>query len=62
MDKDRIEGAAREVVGTIKENVGKLSGDHKLQVEGVAEHAAGVIQSAIGTAKDQIHAAVKPKT
>ena len=62
MDKDRIKGAAKEVAGSIKETVGKVSGDHKLQVEGATEHAAGKIQSTIGAAKDDIRAALKPKS
>jgi uncharacterized protein YjbJ (UPF0337 family) len=52
MDKDRIEGAARQVKGTIKEAIGKVTGDAKIQAEGVAEKAAGKLQSNIGGAKD----------
>jgi uncharacterized protein YjbJ (UPF0337 family) len=52
MDKDRIEGAAKQVKGSIKEAVGKVTGDSKTQAEGVAEKAAGKVQNSVGGAKD----------
>ena len=52
MDKDRIDGAARQVKGSIKEAVGKVTGDSKTQAEGIAEKAAGKLQNSVGGAKD----------
>jgi uncharacterized protein YjbJ (UPF0337 family) len=52
MDKDRIEGAAKQVKGTIKEAIGKVTGDTKIEAEGIAEKAAGKIHSSVGNAKD----------
>ncbi len=52
MDKDRIEGAAKQVKGTIKEAIGKVTGDTKIQAEGMAGKAAGKVQSGVGEAKD----------
>ena len=37
MDKDRIEGAAKQAKGAVKEAVGKVVGDAKLQAEGKAD-------------------------
>jgi uncharacterized protein YjbJ (UPF0337 family) len=54
MDKDRIEGAAKQVKGTIKEAIGKVTGDTKVQAEGIAEKAAGKVQSGVGEAKDGV--------
>ena len=34
MDKDRVEGAAHQVKGAVKEAVGKVTGDAKTQAEG----------------------------
>lgn len=51
MDKDRIEGAAKELKGTIKEAAGKLVGNEKLQAEGKVDKAAGQVQSTIGKGK-----------
>ena len=54
MDKNRIEGSAKQAKGSIKEAVGKAVGDHKVQGEGAAEKVAGKVQNAVGGAKDAI--------
>ena len=59
MDKDRIEGAAKQAKGAVKELVGKVTGDTKTQAEGTAEKAAGKVQSTVGGAKDGLRDAVK---
>ena len=61
MDKDRIEGAAKQVGGAIKEGVGKVTGDTKTQAEGHADKAKGKVQNAVGGAKDGIRDAVDGK-
>ncbi|HUH23070.1 MAG TPA: CsbD family protein, partial [Brevundimonas sp.] len=40
-DHDRIEGAAKNIGGKIKEAAGKLTGDEKLKAEGRADQVAG---------------------
>ena len=52
MDKDRIKGSAHQVKGAVKEAVGKVIGDKKIQAEGAGEKAAGKVQNAVGGAKD----------
>ena len=37
MDKDRMEGSARQAGGEIKETAGKVIGDTRLQTEGATE-------------------------
>jgi uncharacterized protein YjbJ (UPF0337 family) len=59
MDKDRIAGTAKEVKGSVKETVGKLVGDAKLQSDGKAERMAGKIQNAVGGTKDTVREIVK---
>lgn len=54
MDKDRIEGSARQVKGAVKEATGKVLGDAKLESEGKADKAAGKIQNAVGGIKDTL--------
>ena len=54
MDKDRIEGAAKEAKGTVKEAVGKAIGDRKLTAEGKGDKTEGKIQNAIGGVKDAL--------
>ena len=52
MDKDRVEGTAKQAKGAIKDAVGKVTGDTKLQAEGKADKAAGKVQNTVGSAKD----------
>jgi len=54
MDKDRIEGAAEQAKGKMKEVAGKIIGDSKLESEGKSDQAAGKIQNAIGGIKDTL--------
>lgn len=54
MDKDRIEDAARQVKGAIKEAMGKATGDAKLETEGKTDKATGKMQNAVGGFKDAL--------
>jgi uncharacterized protein YjbJ (UPF0337 family) len=54
LDKDRIKGSAKQAKGAIKEAVGKLTGDAKLQGEGKADMTEGKIQNTIGGIKDAL--------
>ena len=57
MDKDRINGAANQAKGTVKEAAGKMTGDAKLQAEGQADKVKGKVQNAVGGAKDALREA-----
>ena len=54
MDKDRIEGAAEQAKGKVKEVVGKITGDGKTEAEGKADQVKGKIQNAVGGIKDTL--------
>lgn len=54
MSKDRIEGSAKQASGAVKDAVGKMTGDAKLQAEGKGEKIAGKVQNAVGGIKDAI--------
>jgi uncharacterized protein YjbJ (UPF0337 family) len=54
MDKDRIEGGAKQVKGSVKEAIGKVTGNTSTEAEGAAEKTAGKIQSEVGKAKDTV--------
>ncbi|MFE9083076.1 CsbD family protein [Brevundimonas sp. NPDC003935] len=53
-DHDRIEGAAKNIGGKIKEAAGKVTGDEKLKAEGRADQVAGKVQNAVGGLKDTL--------
>lgn len=51
-DHDRVEGAAKNLGGNIKEAAGKLVGDEKMKAEGRADQVEGKTQNAVGGMKD----------
>jgi len=54
VDKDRVVGSAKVVKGKLKEAVGKVVGDAKLESEGKADKIEGKVQNVIGSLKDAI--------
>ena len=54
MDKDRIEGAAEQAKGKVKEWAGKVTGDKKTETEGKADQVKGKVQNAVGGLKDTL--------
>ena len=59
MDRDRVEGAAKNLKGKVKEAAGKVTGDAKLKSEGKTDQVAGKVQNAFGGAKDAIRDATR---
>ncbi len=59
MDKNRIEGALDQAKGAVKEAIGKVTGNDKLEIEGGADKVAGKAMSAVGETKDTVRDAVK---
>ena len=53
MDKDRVEGSAKDIKGKLKEGVGKVTGDTKTEAEGKADQAKGKVQNTVGGIKDK---------
>jgi uncharacterized protein YjbJ (UPF0337 family) len=52
-DKDRVAGSAKNMGGKLKEGLGNVTGDSKMQTEGKADQAKGKIQNAVGGIKDK---------
>lgn len=59
MHKDEVKGAGKQAKGAIKEAAGKMTGDERLEAEGIAEKAAGKVQSGVGKLKDAARDALK---
>jgi uncharacterized protein YjbJ (UPF0337 family) len=53
-DKDRVIGSAKRAKGTVKQVVGKVIGDAKLEAEGTADKVEGSVQNAVGGLKDAL--------
>jgi uncharacterized protein YjbJ (UPF0337 family) len=53
MDKDRVEGAAKNIKGKVKEKVGQVTGDTKTEAEGKFDKSEGKAQNTVGGMKDK---------
>lgn len=52
VDKNQVQGGAKEIGGKIKEAAGKLVGNERLQADGMADQAEGKTQKNYGKVKD----------
>ena len=59
MNKDELEGKAKEIKGRVKQGIGDLTDDEKLRDEGVADEAEGEVQKGFGTAKRKVGEAIE---
>ncbi len=53
-DQDQFKGAAKEVGGNIKEGLGKLTGNERLEAEGKADKVEGAVQKKVGDVKSDL--------
>lgn len=53
-DQDQSKGAAKEAGGNVKEGLGKLTGNEKLQAEGKADQLEGAVQKKVGDVKSDL--------
>jgi len=59
MNRDELEGKAKQVKGKVKQSVGDLTDDEKLRDEGVGDEAEGDVQEGWGKARHKVGDAVK---
>jgi len=52
--QDKIKGHMNDAVGTVKETVGNVIGNEKLQAEGQAQSIKGETQKTVGVVKEAI--------
>lgn len=46
--KDKVEGAAHQLKGAVKEKVGRVTNDPDLETEGTGEKLGGKVQKKVG--------------
>ena len=51
---DRIKGGVNQVAGAMKRNIGRVTGNPKLQAEGTAQEVRGKAQTIVGEAKQGV--------
>ncbi len=59
MNRDELDGKAKQVKGKIKQGVGDLTDDEPLREEGLEDEAEGDVQETLGTLRRKMGQAVK---
>lgn len=54
MNKDQVEGVAKDIAGKVQEELGKATGSGEQQVKGLSKQVEGKIQKAVGDIKEAI--------
>jgi uncharacterized protein YjbJ (UPF0337 family) len=54
VDRDRVAGSAQQAKGSVKEGLGSMTGDTKLQAEGRMDKVEGKVQNTVGGIKDTL--------
>lgn len=54
MNKDQVNGAAKDVVGKIQEEAGKVVGSKEQQIKGLSKQISGKVQKGIGDVKQAV--------
>jgi uncharacterized protein YjbJ (UPF0337 family) len=52
MDENRVSGTAKNVGGKVEEGFGRVTGDTRMQAEGVVKQVNGAAQDLYGQARD----------
>ncbi|HFI0399228.1 TPA: CsbD family protein [Streptococcus suis] len=59
MSEDKLNAKLDQLTGSVKEGLGKLTGDKGLEVEGLVEKGLGKAKELVEDAKDGIEGAVQ---
>lgn len=59
MNKDQIKGTAKEIVGKVQEEAGKLVGSEEQQIKGLGKQITGKVQQSVGDVEEIIKAKVR---
>ncbi len=53
-DKDKVEGAAKDMGGKVQETAGKMTGNESMEARGRGKQVEGKVQKTFGGAKDKM--------
>ncbi|MBE0624655.1 MAG: CsbD family protein [Burkholderiales bacterium] len=54
MNKDQVKGTAKDVVGKVQEQAGKLVGSKEQQIKGLSKQITGQAQKGLGDVKQAV--------
>jgi uncharacterized protein YjbJ (UPF0337 family) len=61
VNKDQVQGAAKDAAGKVQQEVGKLIGSHEQQAKGLTKQVEGKIQKGVGDLKEAVADLTAPK-
>jgi uncharacterized protein YjbJ (UPF0337 family) len=59
INRDELDGKAKQVKGKVKQGIGDLTDDERLRDEGVADEAEGDVQDSVGKGRRKIGEAIE---
>lgn len=59
MNKDEVQGKARNLKGRVKEAAGTLTGNKRLESDGANDRTAGAAQDTVGKARRKVGEAIE---
>jgi uncharacterized protein YjbJ (UPF0337 family) len=59
VNKDEVKGKWEQAKGTVKDKVGEVTGNDRLEAEGEAQNAGGKVQEGWGSVKRNVSNAVE---
>lgn len=54
MNKDQVKGAAKDVIGKVQEEAGRLIGSKEQQIKGLSKQVKGKAQKGVGDFKQAV--------
>jgi uncharacterized protein YjbJ (UPF0337 family) len=58
VNKDQVKGVGKQVKGSVKETVGRVTGNRRTEAEGAAEKTVGKVQKGYGDVKEKVKGAL----
>ena len=59
MQKEHVKGAGKQAKGHVRDAVGRMTGNERMQAEGTMDKAEGKAQQKMGDAKDRMRDTLK---
>jgi uncharacterized protein YjbJ (UPF0337 family) len=59
INRDELDGKAKQVKGKVKQGIGDLTDDERLRDEGVADEAEGDVQDSVGKGRRKVGEAIE---
>jgi uncharacterized protein YjbJ (UPF0337 family) len=54
MNKDQVKGAAKQIIGKVQEEAGRLAGNKEQQIKGLSKQISGNAQKGVGDVKQAV--------